>query len=102
MLALAGILWLVFRKRSDVEPSTSVSPSRSRSDAARLSLSTSAREHSASSASSSVLDLIGRTPLVRLRRLTDGIADGAAAKGLDPQPVSGRQEILENLVNRYV
>ena len=32
----------------------------------------------------------------------DGIADGAVAKGLDPQPVSGRQEILENLVNRYV
>ncbi|MTD99812.1 xylose isomerase [Paracoccus sp. YIM 132242] len=32
----------------------------------------------------------------------DGIADRATAAGLDPQPVSGRQEILENLVNRYV
>ncbi|MCW1932321.1 xylose isomerase [Pararhodobacter zhoushanensis] len=30
------------------------------------------------------------------------IADDAEARGLDPQPVSGRQEILENLVNRYV
>lgn len=30
------------------------------------------------------------------------IADAAEAAGLDPQPVSGRQEILENLVNRYV
>ena len=32
----------------------------------------------------------------------DDIADRAVAAGLDPQPVSGRQEILENLVNRYV
>ena len=32
----------------------------------------------------------------------EGIADRAVADGLDPQPVSGRQEILENLVNRYV
>lgn len=31
-----------------------------------------------------------------------GIADKAVADGLNPQPVSGRQEILENLVNRYV
>ncbi|MCC5969732.1 MAG: xylose isomerase [Pararhodobacter sp.] len=30
------------------------------------------------------------------------IADDAEKRGLDPQPVSGRQEILENLVNRYV
>ncbi|SDX46241.1 xylose isomerase [Roseicitreum antarcticum] len=30
------------------------------------------------------------------------IADSADARGIDPQPVSGRQEILENLVNRYV
>jgi len=30
------------------------------------------------------------------------IADAAVARGLDPQPVSGRQEQLENLVNRYV
>ncbi|VDS08621.1 Xylose isomerase [Paracoccus haematequi] len=32
----------------------------------------------------------------------EDIADRAVAAGLDPQPVSGRQEILENLVNRYV
>jgi len=32
----------------------------------------------------------------------DGIAAEAEAKGLDPQPVSGRQERLENLVNAYV
>ncbi|QIR86974.1 xylose isomerase [Paracoccus sp. AK26] len=32
----------------------------------------------------------------------EGIADKAVAAGLDPQPVSGRQEMLENLVNRYV
>jgi xylose isomerase len=32
----------------------------------------------------------------------DGIAADAEARGLDPQPVSGRQERLENLVNRYV
>ena len=32
----------------------------------------------------------------------DSIADAAVAKGLNPQPRSGRQEILENLVNRYV
>lgn len=30
------------------------------------------------------------------------IADKAEKAGLDPQPVSGRQEMLENLVNRYV
>ncbi len=30
------------------------------------------------------------------------IADAAEARNLDPQPVSGRQEVLENLVNRYV
>ncbi|MSU88037.1 xylose isomerase [Rhodobacteraceae bacterium 2CG4] len=30
------------------------------------------------------------------------IADRAEAAGLDPQPVSGRQEKLENIVNRYV
>ena len=32
----------------------------------------------------------------------EGIATRAEAAGLDPQPVSGRQERLENLVNRYV
>lgn len=30
------------------------------------------------------------------------IADDAEARGCNPQPVSGRQEILENLVNSYV
>ncbi|MDB6176275.1 xylose isomerase [Paracoccus sp. Z330] len=32
----------------------------------------------------------------------EAIADKALADGLNPDPVSGRQEILENLVNRYV
>jgi xylose isomerase len=32
----------------------------------------------------------------------DGVADRAETARLDPQPVSGRQERLENLVNRYV
>ena len=32
----------------------------------------------------------------------DGIAAEAIEKNLDPQPVSGRQEKLENIVNRYV
>ncbi|WP_316013104.1 xylose isomerase [Roseobacter sp. HKCCA0434] len=32
----------------------------------------------------------------------DAIADRAEAAALDPQPVSGRQERLENIVNRYV
>lgn len=31
-----------------------------------------------------------------------GIADRVLGQGLDPQPVSGRQERLENLVNRFV
>ncbi len=31
-----------------------------------------------------------------------GIADRAEAEGIDPQPVSGRQERLEAVVNRYV
>lgn len=35
------------------------------------------------------------------RSLAD-LADAALARGLDPQPVSGRQEYLENLVNRYL
>ncbi|MGA0541972.1 xylose isomerase [Neotabrizicola sp. VNH66] len=32
----------------------------------------------------------------------DSIADAAIDRGLNPQPRSGRQEVLENLVNRYV
>ena len=35
------------------------------------------------------------------RSLAD-ISDDAAAKGLAPKRVSGRQEYLENLVNRYL
>ncbi len=30
------------------------------------------------------------------------LADRAIASGLNPQPRSGRQEYLENIVNRYV
>ncbi|MFT4707085.1 MAG: xylose isomerase, partial [Ascidiaceihabitans sp.] len=32
----------------------------------------------------------------------DGIAAQAEARDLNPQPVSGQQEKLENIVNRYV
>jgi len=32
----------------------------------------------------------------------DGIAAEAEAKQLNPQPVSGQQEKLENIVSRYV
>lgn len=32
---------------------------------------------------------------------TRALAELALARGLDPRPVSGRQEALENLVNRY-
>ena len=32
----------------------------------------------------------------------DAIAARAHSKGLDPKPRSGRQEFLENLLNRYV
>ncbi|MEM8788248.1 MAG: xylose isomerase [Pseudomonadota bacterium] len=32
----------------------------------------------------------------------DGIATRVAAEGVNPAPLSGRQEILENLVNRFV
>ena len=35
-------------------------------------------------------------------RTLDAIADRALAENLDPQPRSGRQEFLENVVNRYV
>jgi xylose isomerase len=38
--------------------------------------------------------LAGRVPL-------DALADQVLAKNTDPQPVSGRQEVLENLVNRF-
>jgi len=30
------------------------------------------------------------------------IAEQVVAKGIDPQPRSGQQEVLENLVNRFV
>ena len=39
--------------------------------------------------------LSGKTGLAEL-------ADLALEKGLDPKPRSGRQEMLENLVNRYL
>ena len=58
----------------------------------------------------------GVESLLRLRKQEDGalgrsILEGASLEdlsrtvldqGLEPQPVSGRQEALENLVNRYV
>lgn len=43
----------------------------------------------------------GRAILAGERSL-DGLADGALASGLNPQPVSGRQEYLENLLNRSI
>ena len=30
------------------------------------------------------------------------LGDAAVANGLDPKPVSGRQELLENVVNRAI
>lgn len=42
----------------------------------------------------------GRAILAGQRSLAD-LADQALARGLDPQPRSGRQEYLESLVNRY-
>ena len=32
----------------------------------------------------------------------DGIAAQAEQKALDPQPRSGKQEMLENIVSRYI
>ena len=32
----------------------------------------------------------------------EGLADRVMAGEIDPQPVSGRQELLENLVNQHV
>jgi xylose isomerase len=32
----------------------------------------------------------------------EGIADRVLEEGIDPQPTSGRQEALENLVNRTI
>ena len=32
----------------------------------------------------------------------EAIAARVASQGIDPKPRSGRQELLENLVNRYV
>ncbi|PRY94839.1 D-xylose isomerase [Hasllibacter halocynthiae] len=37
-----------------------------------------------------------------LERPLEAIAEEAVAKGIDPQPRSGRQEMLENIVNRFV
>jgi xylose isomerase len=44
---------------------------------------------------------LGREILAGRRSLAD-LAAEVAAKGLDPQPVSGRQELLENRVGRYL
>jgi len=39
--------------------------------------------------------LAGKTDL-------EAISDAALAAGIDPQPRSGRQEYVENLVSRYI
>ena len=39
--------------------------------------------------------------ILEAERDLEGLAELALDRGLDPQPVSGRQEALENLVNRY-
>jgi len=36
------------------------------------------------------------------KRSLDEISDRVLREGIDPQPKSGRQEVLENIVNRYV
>ena len=36
------------------------------------------------------------------KRTLEEIADRVVKKGIDPQPKSGQQELLENIVNRYV
>ncbi len=43
---------------------------------------------------------LGRDILEGRRRLAD-LSDDVLAEGLDPQPVSGRQEMLENCAGRY-
>ncbi|MDP3896033.1 MAG: hypothetical protein Q8Q62_05100 [Mesorhizobium sp.] len=43
-------------------------------------------------------------PLAMLagKRTLEDIAERVTKKKIEPQPVSGRQELLENVVNRYV
>ncbi len=36
------------------------------------------------------------------KRSLEEIAERVVKKNIDPQPRSGRQELLENIVNRYV
>ncbi|WP_163267490.1 xylose isomerase [Chelativorans alearense] len=40
--------------------------------------------------------------MLKGERTLEEVAERVAREGLDPQPVSGRQEKLENIVNRYV
>jgi xylose isomerase len=40
--------------------------------------------------------------MLKGKRTLDDIAERVAKKDINPQPVSGRQELLENIVNRYV
>ncbi|WP_265518608.1 xylose isomerase [Nitratireductor luteus] len=40
--------------------------------------------------------------MLKGERTLEQIADRVAKEGIEPQPVSGRQERLENIVNRYV
>jgi xylose isomerase len=40
--------------------------------------------------------------MLKGKRTLDEIAERVAKKDINPQPVSGRQELLENIVNRYV
>jgi xylose isomerase len=40
--------------------------------------------------------------MLKGKRTLDEIAERVAKKDINPQPVSGRQELLENVVNRYV
>ena len=44
---------------------------------------------------------LGREILAGRKSLAE-LADGVEKNGLDPQPRSGRQEWLENLVGRYL
>jgi xylose isomerase len=40
--------------------------------------------------------------MLKGERSLDQIAAYVEAQNLDPQPCSGKQELLENIVNRYV
>ena len=32
----------------------------------------------------------------------EAISDGAVADGIDPRPLSGRQELIENMLGKYI